>query len=174
MRWAIALSRHVGLEARLARMAAMYVVVVLLQTLILPLACGGLELAIQGGDPVLVVGRWFLFWGVGTRLLLAGIVQVARPSFTARDILGADATGALHIVQELGFANIAMGTVAVIGAFVPDWWAAAAIPGGIFLGQAGLRHVAKPDKGLEERVATWTDLLVAAVMLVFVVRIVVG
>lgn len=155
-------------------MPAMYVAVVLLQTLALPLASAVLELAANGGDPVLVVGRWFLFWGVGTRLLLAGVVQVARPSFTARDVLGAGETGALHIVQELGFANIAMGAVAVIGAFVPGWWAAAAIPGGIFLGQAGLRHVATPDKGLEERVATWTDLLVAVVMLVFVVRVVVG
>lgn len=152
----------------------MYVMVVLLQTLILPLASGIVELVGQGGDPVLVIGRWFLFWGVGTRLLLAGIVQVARPSFTARDILGAGESGALHVVQELGFANIAMGVVGVVGAFVTGWWAAAAIPGGIFLGQAGLRHVAKPGKGLEEQVATWTDLLVALAMLVFVVRIVIG
>ena len=90
---------------------------------------------------------------------------------TARDILGADAGNTLLIVQELGFANIAMGALAVIGAFVPAWWIPAAIPGGVFLGQAGMRHVAKRDKGLEERVATWTDLLVAAAMIVFVARI---
>lgn len=152
----------------------MYVVVVLLQTLVLPIASGIVELALQGGDPVFVFGRWFLFWGVGTRLVLAGIVQVARPSFTARDILGADAGEALHIVQELGFANLAMGTLAVIGSFVPAWWVPAALPGGIFLGQAGLRHVAKPGKGHEELVATWTDLLVAGAMLVFVARIAMG
>ena len=155
-------------------MPATYVAVVLLQSLVLPIASGIVELAAQGGDPVIVLGRWFLFWGVGTRLLLAGIVQVTRPSFTARDILGTDAGGALHIVQELGFANIAMGTVAVIGAYVPAWYVPAALPGGIFLGQAGLRHVAKAGKGLEERVATWTDLLVAGAMLVFVARIAVG
>lgn len=155
-------------------MPVMYVTVVLLQTLVLPLVSAPIELAAHGGDPVLVVGRWFLFWGVGTRLLLAGTVQVARPSFTARDILGAGETGALQLVQELGLANIAMGTVAVVGALVPEWRAAAAVPGGIFLGLAGLRHVAKPGKDLEERVATWTDLLVAGVMLVFVARIVAG
>lgn len=149
----------------------MYIAVVLLQTLILPLVSGCIELLATGGDPVLVLGRWFLFWGVGTRLVLAGLVQVTRPSFTARDILGADAGNTLLIVQELGFANIAMGALAVIGAFVPAWWIPAAIPGGIFLGQAGLRHVAKRDKGLEERVATWTDLLVAAAMIVFIARI---
>lgn len=107
-------------------MPAMCVAVVLLLALVLPLASATLELATQGGDPVLVIGRWFLFWGVGARLLLAGLVQVARPGFAARDILGAGETGALHVVQELGFANIAMGTVAVIGAFVPDWWAGGA------------------------------------------------
>ena len=152
----------------------MYVVVVLLQTLILPLASSAVELGAGGGDPILVAGRWFLFWGVGTRLMLAGVVQVLRPSFTLRGVLGQADSGALQIVQELGFANIAMGALGMIGAFVPDWWAAAAIPGGIFLGQAGLRHVLTPEKGLEERVATWTDLLVAAAMLVFVGRILSG
>jgi len=152
----------------------MYIAVVLLQTLILPLASGAVEVAATGGDPLLVFGRWFLFWGVGTRLLLAGAVQVVRPAFTLRDILGQTDPGTLLVVQELGFANIAMGTLGVIGALVPDWRAAAAIPGLIFLGQAGLRHVLRPEKGLEERIATWTDLLVAAVMIVFVVRIVVG
>lgn len=149
----------------------MYVAVVLLQTLILPLASGTVELVASGGDPILVFGRWFLFWGVGTRLVLAGAVQVVRPAFTMRDILGHADPGTLVVVQELGFANLAMGTLGVIGAFTPDWWAAAAIPGAIFLGQAGLRHVLRPEKGLEERVATWTDLLVAAVMVVFLVRI---
>lgn len=152
----------------------MYIVVVLLQTLILPSVSGIIELAAQGGDPILVFGRWWLFWGVGTRLLLAGVVQIVKPAFTARDILGDAAAGTLHVVQELGFANLAMGLIAVIGAFVPDWYAPAAIPGGLFLAQAGLRHVTKPGKDREEQVATWTDLLDGAVMLVFVARVVLG
>jgi len=125
-----------------------YVAAVLLQTLVLPVASGAAELILRGGDPVLALGRWFLFWGVGTRLLLAGAVQVVRPGFTARDILGddadadADAGGARHIVQEPGFANLAMGALAASGALVPAWWVPAALPGGAFLGQAGLRHVA--------------------------------
>jgi len=151
-----------------------YVAIVLLQTLVLPLASGLVELATAGSDPVLVLGRWFLFWGVGSRFLLAGAVQVVRPTFTARDILGAQADGALLIVQELGFANLAMGAVAAVGAFVPGWWAAAALPGGIYMALAGLRHVAKPEKGLNERVATWTDLLVAVVILVFAVHVIIG
>jgi hypothetical protein len=150
----------------------MYIVVVLLQTVVLPIISGAIELVMIGGDGALVVGRWFLFWGVGTRLLLAGAVQVLRPAFTTRNVLGGTDAGSLLIVQELGAANLAMGVVAVIGAFVPGWAAAAAIPGGLFLGQAGLRHIAKPDKGQEERVATWTDLVVAAMMALFVVRIV--
>jgi hypothetical protein len=86
-------------------------VVVLLQTLILPLASGAVDLVAAGGDPILVFGRWFLFWGVGTRLMLAGAVQVVRPAFTMRDILGQAYGGTLVVVQKLGFANLAMGTL---------------------------------------------------------------
>lgn len=151
----------------------MYVVIVLLQTVVLPLLFGVIEMVARPGDDiVLVFGKWFLFWGVGTRLVLAGAFQVTHPEFTVRNILGAPDASAAQIAQELGFANLAMGIVAVVATFVPDWWAAAAIPGGLYLGQAGLRHVRKPGKDREEVVATWTDLLVAAAMAVFVVWIV--
>jgi len=144
-----------------------YVVGVLLQTLIVPVVSGALTLLVAGGDPVIGFGRWFLFWGLGTRLLLAGAVQVLRPGFTLRTVLGESDAGTLLTVQELGFANLAMGLVATVGSFIPAWWVPAAIPGGLFMGQTGLRHVGRPAKELAERVATWTDLLVAAAMLVF-------
>ena len=57
----------------------MYVVVVLLQKLVLPLVSGAIELAAEAGaGPILVFGRWFLFWGFGTRLLLAGVAQIVH------------------------------------------------------------------------------------------------
>ncbi|MFN8517831.1 MAG: DUF6790 family protein [Chloroflexota bacterium] len=146
----------------------MYVVVVLLQTLILPLGFGIGELAAQGGDAVPVIGSWFLFWGVGTRLLLAGAHQVLRPEYTAEGIMGTASADATHLAQELGFANLCMGLAAVVAFTRPEWWLVGAIPGGLFLLLAGLRHVAKPGKGREELVATWTDLLVGVAMVVLV------
>jgi hypothetical protein len=94
---------------------------------------------------------------------------VLKPEYTVQGILGASNADAAHIAQELGFANVCMGLAAVVAFARPEWWVVGAIPGGLFLLLAGLRHVAKPGKDREELVATWTDLLVGAVMVVLVV-----
>lgn len=41
--------------------------------------------------------------------------------------------------------------------------------GGVFLLVAGLLHVAKPGKGAKEVLATWTDLVVGAAVVVLAV-----
>ncbi len=146
----------------------MYIAVVLLQTLVLPLVFGIGHLVLQGGEPIPVIGSWFLFWGVGTRLLLAGVHQVQKPEYTVQGILGAANADAAHIAQELGFANICMGLAAVVAFTRPEWWVVGAIPGGLFLLLAGLRHVTKPGKDRDELVATWTDLLVGVAMIVLI------
>jgi len=149
----------------------MYVTLVLAQTVVLPIASAAIELVVSGGDPILVTGRWFLFWGVGSRLLVAGLSQVVRPAFTAQRILGNAGDGANQVVQELGFSNLVVGLVALIAAsLVRDWTVPIAIVGGGFLGLAGLRHVAKPNLERNELVATWTDLLVAVAMVILVAR----
>ncbi len=95
----------------------MYIVLVLLQTLILPAVSGGLQLALHGGDPFAVFIAWWAFWGVGTRLLVAGFSQLANPGRTAHGILGIEDSGADQIVHELGYANLSMGLVAMAAAF---------------------------------------------------------
>lgn len=146
----------------------MYILLVLLQTLVLPIISGVIELVLAPSDPVLVFGRWFLFWGVGTRLLVAGASQVTRPQFTVQNILGSPNDGAAQIAQELGFANLSFGALGILGAVVPGWAIPAAIAGGLFLGLAGFRHLPKKHPNAKESVATWTDLLIFAAMAVFV------
>jgi len=34
---------------------------------------------------ILLIGRWFVFWGIGVRLGLAGMRQVLQPGFTVRE-----------------------------------------------------------------------------------------
>ena len=151
----------------------MYVVIVLTQTLILPLVSGLAELALVGGDPILVFGRWWVVWGVGSRLLLAGLSQLFVPGRTAA-ILGSDGSAAEHtLVRELGGANVAMGLAALL-ALNSAWAVPAGAAGAVFLGIAGLGHVAKAGKSTHELVATWTDVLVFAVYVAFVVRTIVG
>lgn len=138
----------------------MYIAVVLLQTLVLPLVSGGVQLAVGGGNPFVVFGMWWAFWGVGTRLLVAGVSQLSNPSRTAKGILGIEDEGAEQVVHELGYANLSFGIVATALSLIAPWGVLGALPGALYLGLAGLRHVAKRGKGVEEVVATWTDLLV--------------
>lgn len=150
----------------------MYIALVLLQTLILPLISGGIHLAVSGGDPAVVFGIWWAFWGVGSRLLVAGISQVVNPARTAQGILGIEDAGAELVVHELGYANLSMGLIAMVSAGAAlcgadgVWGIVGAAPGAVFLGLAGLRHVAKRGKNRDETVATWTDLLVFAMVAV--------
>ncbi len=152
----------------------MYIVLVLLQTVILPLVSAVIHWFVVGGNPLLIVGMWWAFWGVGTRLFVAGVSQVANPRMTAKNILGIDAEGAEQLVHELGYANLAMGAVALVAAFMPGWGLLGALPGAVYLGMAGIRHVAKKGKGANETVATWTDLVVLVGVLAGVVGLMLG
>lgn len=51
---------------------------------------------------LVVFGIWWAFWGVGIRLLVAGISQLVNPGRTAQGILGGKDAGAELVVHELG------------------------------------------------------------------------
>lgn len=144
-----------------------YFILVIAQTIVLPLASGVIELLTTGGDPVLAFGKWWVFWGVGTRLLVAGIAQVSGKGPTAA-ILGASKPSAqeVQLTRELGTANIGMGLAGVL-ALIPGWTLPAGLAGGVFLLIAGILHLPKKDRNAQETLATWTDLVVGIVVVVF-------
>jgi hypothetical protein len=161
-------------EIVLGQHGGMYLVMVLGLTLVAPLVSVIIELVMSGPtDAILVAGKWFTFWGLGVRLFTAGISQTVRPDFTARTILGevsgGTATAPTLLVQELGFANIGIGLIGILSLPFPDWALPAALAGGLFLGLAGVRHIAKSTKNAKEWLATVSDLLVSAIALVFVI-----
>lgn len=143
-----------------------YFILVIAQTIVFPLASGAIELAVAGGEPVLTFGKWWVFWGVGTRLLVAGLAQVSGKGPTAQ-ILGSTESSIQEkqLTKELGTANIGMGLAGLL-ALVPGWAVAAGLAGGVFLLIAGLLHVAKKGKSPQESLATWTDLIVGVAVLV--------
>ena len=149
----------------------MYLVMVLGLTVVAPIVSVIVELVVTGsGDVVLLAGKWFTFWGVGVRLFTAGISQTIRPDFTSRSILGGGTDrGANLLVQELGFANLAIGLVGILSLPLGGWLVPAALAGGLFLGLAGIRHIAKSNKNTKEWIATVSDLVVAVVALGFVI-----
>jgi len=113
------------------------------------------------------VGKWFVFWAVGVRLLLAGLRQIIQPRYTAETILGIKGSDALLIVRELGFANTALGVMGAASIYSPSWAPPTAVAGVIFYGLAGINHLTHKSRNKLENVAMISDLFVAAILLGF-------
>lgn len=146
----------------------MYVIVVALTMLILPIASIAIEHFVHPELALLLlVGRWFVFWGIGARLGLAGIRQLFQPAFTAQQIFDIDHPGALVLVRELGLANIASALVAILSLWKPGFVLPAAIAGAIFYAGAGALHVAARERSRNENIAMTSDLFMAIVLLLF-------
>jgi hypothetical protein len=142
----------------------MYVAMVILLMAVLPIASIAIEFVRGGGDPLFLIGKWFVFWSVGARLVLAGVRQVANPEFTAGTIFGIEDKKALVVVQELGFANLSIGALGLLSLLTPAWVAPAAIAGGLYYGLAGLMHALKGGRNGIENVAMISDLFLFVVL----------
>lgn len=65
----------------------MYVAVVALLIFALPAGSALAEHALPGAAPFMaLIGKWFVFWAAGIRLVLAGVRQLVQPEFTAQPI----------------------------------------------------------------------------------------
>ncbi len=148
----------------------MYIAIVVLTMLVLPVGSIAIE---HGLHPQLALqdlaGRWFVFWGVGVRLGLAGFRQFFQPMFTAREIFHMEGDEALPLVRELGVANLATGVVGLASISAPSFVLPVAISSGIFYAVAGIRHVRERSRSLNETVAMISDLFIAVVLAAFVV-----
>ena len=99
----------------------MYIAAVALLTFVLPLGSALAEHALPGGAPFMaLIGKWFVFWAAGVRLVLAGARQLFQPEFTARQIFKIEGSDALPLVREIGAANFAIGAVGVASLRRPD------------------------------------------------------
>src|ERR1700710_252230 len=82
----------------------LYFTSILLLMLIFPIISVILDLrSQQGGDLIALAGKWFVFWAIGVRLLLAGLRQAAKPAFTLAAIFHIKNKESEVIVRELGF-----------------------------------------------------------------------
>jgi hypothetical protein len=146
-----------------------YIAVVAFTMLLAPVASIIVEHVWNPAEPIVfLVGRWFVFWGVGVRLGLAGLRQTFQPAFTAREIFHMQGDEALPLVRELGVANIATGIVGLLSLALPSFILPVAISAGVFYGVAGARHVVEKGRSLNETIAMASDLFLFAVLAVFV------
>ena len=146
----------------------MYNAMIILLMGVLPIGSIVIERIIDNADLVILVGKWFVFWACGIRLLLAGIRQIINPEFTARTIFEIADKGAAKVVIELGFANVAMGLVSVASILRPDWVLPAAIITGLYYGLAGIKHIFNAGRNRIETWATVSDLGIFAVLAIYV------
>lgn len=145
----------------------MYYAIVATLMFAFPLGSIAMEAAALGSSvaPALVA-KWFVFWSVGWRLLLAGLRQIIQPSYTAREILGLKSDESLVLVRELGFGNVALGATGLASILLPSWQLAIACAGGIFYVLASLGHVAQSHRNKLENVAMASDFFVGLVLLI--------
>jgi hypothetical protein len=150
----------------------MYLMSVVLLLAVLPAVSVILEGVVRphGATIMGLVGKWYVFWACGVRLLLAGIRQIVQPRFTAAEIFDLDNVKAFPIVREIGFANLAMGTLAICTMFRPAWLVPGAIVGGPYYGLAGLGHLLREERNVNETVAMVSDGFAFLVLLTVVVN----
>lgn len=150
----------------------MHLTVVVLTMLVLPAASVWIERWTGTGTAPLwqLVGKWFVFWGVGVRLLIAGVRQIAKPELTATGIFGVTDKAAFPLAQELGFWNLTIGLIAIASIRRPDWVVPMAIAGMLFYAMAGALHVTNKSREFSENVAMISDLGMAALLLAFLVK----
>ena len=146
-----------------------YLVTVALTMFVLPVGSILWGYAAGQADLLGLAGKWFVFWGVGVRLLLAGLRQYLQPGFTSRDIMGIDSAEAYLLVGELGGANLASGVVGLASLALPSFVPPAAIASGIFYAVAGVEHVRSKHRGTNETIALVSDLFIAVVLLGFAI-----
>jgi hypothetical protein len=147
----------------------MYLVSVVLLLAILPAVILQAAFSPHGMSITGLLGKWYVFWA-GIWLLLAGLRQVSQPRFTAAEIFDFDNVKAFPIVREIGFANLAMGTLGVSTILRPAWLVPAAIVGGLYYGLAGLGHLLRDERNVNETLAMVSDGFAFLVLLPVVVK----
>jgi uncharacterized membrane protein len=117
-----------------------------------------------------IFGKWFIFSAVGLRLFLAGIRQISKPEFTAKEIFHINSTDSFPIIRELGFANLCFGLVGIISLFKPDWRIVSAFASGLYYGLVGLLHLIKKPASTNEKFALWTDMIIFVLLFAYFVK----
>jgi hypothetical protein len=146
-----------------------YLIFLLLLDLILPLASIFIDHVMNqvAIDPALV-GKWVLFFSVGVRVFIAGLVQVVSPGFTATKIFRFRHKESYPVIRELGFGNISLGVIGMLSLAKVEWRGITSIAAGIFFGLAGVQHLLRKPDSFNEIVAMITDQLVFVIMLLYV------
>lgn len=148
----------------------MYLALIVLLMLVLPVVSIAAEMFIGTEASLLfLVGKWFVFWGVGVRLFTAGIHQLAKPAYTSETIFRIADPNAAKLVTEIGFGNLAIGLLGLATLLMPAWLVPAALAGAVFYLLAGIKHVMNRDRAAAETIPLVSDLGMGALLAAWLV-----
>jgi hypothetical protein len=152
----------------------MYLTTVLLLMAVFPIGSLVAEVVYHPVPLMPLDGKWFVFWGAGVRLSLAGLRQILQPRFTAETIFHIESDVVLPFVRELGVANLSTGIVGIASLFRPDFVLPIAIIAAIFYGVAGVRHATDRVRGKNQNIAMVSDIFVSLIYLAYIVFVLLG
>lgn len=146
-----------------------YLLVVGLTMLVFPVASIVIDAGMSHAPLLWLIGKWFVFWASGVRLLLAGIRQYFQPAFTSQGIMGIEGSEVHILVRELGGANIATGLLGAASLAMPSFVLPTAIGSGIFFAVAGIEHIRSDHRGRNEIIAMISDIFIAVILICFAI-----
>ncbi len=156
-----------------AKKIPIYLVSILLFMVLLPILCSAIQWRQQEATPAWpIIGKWLVFWSVGIRLFIAGLRQATKPAFTAREIFHFKSDDSFPIIKEIGFANISLGSIAILSLFLPSWRIPAAAAGGLYFGLAGLQHLLKKRDSTNETIAMVSDLYIFLLLALYLAAVI--
>jgi hypothetical protein len=146
----------------------MYYVAVGFLMFALPITCVIADaIASPSNSLVPLIGKWFVFWAIGARLLIAGLRQIMQPRYTAQIIFGLKTEESFPLVRELGFANLSLGLIGLLSIIFPAWRLPVALAGGSFYALAGGNHFFQSHRNRLENVAMTSDIFASLLLLSF-------
>jgi len=88
---------------------------------------------------IILLGKWFMFWTIGIRLLIKGFVQVIRSRRNGNSsLLSKDETW--EVAKILGLAKMALAGMGFLCVVNDQWSLLATITVGVYLGLTGFQH----------------------------------
>jgi hypothetical protein len=137
---------------------------------VLPIAAAALESrADQQALSWPIYWKWFIFWGVGIRLFFKGVKLASTPQFTGLSLSSFKNRESYLLLLELGFANMALGSMGILSVINDQWRLIAAIAGAIYFGLADMLRLLKKPAGRHELVALVYNLLVFVGLVAYMV-----
>ncbi|MBW6399916.1 hypothetical protein KPL78_18800 [Roseomonas sp. HJA6] len=125
-----------------------------------------LAAALNGAPLDEALAGWFAFWAVGARLAATGLNDLLRPRYTTETIFRVTDRKARGLTREIGFRNLALGTIGLGSLAFPGWVTPAAIGGAVLYALAAAAHAMARQRTPARMIAMGAELAVAGVLVV--------